>query len=211
MTPSPHLTNAAGGQMRFVFIRHGIAHDVDGRCVGHTDVPLSEAGARSVRELQLARGIHKLFSSDLARAADTATILSERLALPVIIDARLREMNFGDWDGCAWREIERCDGERFSDWMDQWFTAAPPNGETVNALANRVASWLDEQLADAQLRDATIVVVAHAGPIRAAICLLTKMPFKKMFDISVEHARATVVLISASATAVTHANTLAFP
>lgn len=198
-------------QMRFVFVRHGVAADVDGRCIGHTDVPLSPAGALAVHQLEVGGAVHKMVSSDLARAAETARILSAKMDAAPIFDERLREMNFGEWDGRSWSDIEQSDGARFSVWMERWTTEAAPGGETVQALAHRVASWLDEQLADDQLHGETIVVVAHAGSIRAAICLLTNAPIASMFDIAVEHACATIVDVSERGATVIESNTSAIP
>ena len=205
----PYLTNRPGCPLRLVFVRHGTARDVEGRCIGHTDVPLSEAGARSVGELEFDCPIDKIVSSDLSRAAASARILSQQLALPVAVDDRLRELYFGDWDGRTWNDIETCDGQRFSEWMAAWTTACPPNGETVDALVTRVAGWLHEQFRDTQSRGSTILAVAHAGSIRAAICQLTSMPIQQMFDIPVEYGRATVVEVSANLATVSQVNTRA--
>lgn len=192
--------------MRLVFVRHGAASDVQGRCIGQTDLPLSAKGAREITALQINTTVRKIVASDLARAHESTRLLAEQLRLSVARDARLREMNFGDWDGALWSELELSDGQRLSDWMDHWRTAAPPNGETVDALAHRVAWWLDEQLVDESLSESTVIVVAHAGSIRAAICLLTGTPLDKMFEIPVEHAHATIVEVSAAGATITASN-----
>lgn len=180
--------------MRFVFIRHGAADGVEGRCIGHTEVPLSVEGIAEIRQLTFdSANIGRLISSDLSRAAHSAQLISASVGTPVTVDARLREMNFGEWDGRTWVELEQTDGDRLAAWMEHWSSAAPPAGETVDMLAARVASFLNDQLVQAQSHRSTIVIVAHAGSIRAAICLLTHTPFSQMFEIPVEYARATVV------------------
>lgn len=196
VTTSPDRHAGPQSRLRFVFIRHGVATDVEGRCIGHTDVSLSAEGALAIRDLQFDVAPHRIISSDLARAYESARIIGASTGVFVETDSRLREMNFGVWDGQHWSDLERNDGKRLSQWMDHWITAAPPNGETVDALAHRVAWWLDEQLANDSLHGSTTLVVAHAGSIRAALCVLTGVPLEKMFDINVEHARATVLELS---------------
>lgn len=194
MTASKQFSLRTTGVVRFVFVRHGAAEGVEGRCIGHTDVPLSAEGATEIRQISF-EGVNvtRLVSSDLSRALQSAQIISESIGVPITTDARLREMNFGEWDGCTWNELEQSDGARLSTWMEHWTIAAPPAGETVNALLERVALWLNAQLAQTQSDITTIVIVAHAGSIRAAICLLTRTPPAKMFEIPVEYARATIV------------------
>lgn len=204
MTESLRLALLNQIDVRFVFIRHGAASDVHGRYIGHTDSPLSSKGAGDIRALTFT--VHntvKLVSSDLARASDSAQIISEAINVPIEHDARLREMNFGEWDGRLWSELEQSDGERLSVWMDNWTTAAPPLGETVGMLVERVATWLRDQIQKLPGHHSTVIVVAHAGSIRAAICLLSGTPTANMFDIPVEHAHATVVEISKNSTTIT--------
>lgn len=184
----------------FLFIRHGVASGVEGRCIGHTDVPLSAEGADSIRALvsawpvQLA-GIRprRLVSSDLRRAADSAAILGQAWSLEVEYDPRLREMSFGSWDGRLWSALEAEDGERFSAWMRAWTTAATPGGEGAVDVVGRARTWLEAQSARHDPPDTWVAVVSHAGWIRAAVSLLLGQPASEMFSIPVDHGRVTAL------------------
>jgi probable phosphoglycerate mutase len=83
--------------------RHGETDwNAAGRLQGHTDRPLNDRGRRQAKELadRLAReGADAVYTSDLARAKETAEIVGERLGLPVVVDADLREKNWGTWEG----------------------------------------------------------------------------------------------------------------
>jgi broad specificity phosphatase PhoE len=174
-----------------VFVRHGKADDVEGRCVGHFDAPLSEAGAAAIRNLATGlpgMRLSRLVSSDLARARDSAAILSEAVGIPVTLDPCLREMNFGSWDGRTWADIESTDGERCRAWMENWTTVAPPAGERLHDLVGRADSWIAELPGDE-----TVLVVSHAGFIRAAVCRLLARPSETLFDLSIDHAHAIVI------------------
>ena len=77
---------------------------------GHTDQPLNDYGRKQARALadRLAgNDIAAIYTSDLSRARETAEILAERLALPVVADPDLRERNWGNWEGLTGTERDR--------------------------------------------------------------------------------------------------------
>jgi broad specificity phosphatase PhoE len=86
-----------------LLVRHGETDwNAEGRLQGHTDRPLNDHGRRQANELaeRLAdEGADAIYASDLARARETAEIVGTRLGLPVVIDADLREKNWGSWEG----------------------------------------------------------------------------------------------------------------
>jgi alpha-ribazole phosphatase len=205
--------------LRLILVRHGEAADVDGRCIGHADVELSVMGQQSLRRLlertsgnsaqlgsERAASPFEITSSDLRRAVQSAEILAREFGISFSSDARLREVSFGEWDGRLWTEIEQNDSARLSFWMEHWTTAAAPGGESVNDLMIRVSSWIDEAIARTSGVDQTIVVVSHAGWIRAAHCYLLRTATAQMFDIPVEHARATIIEIQNERTTLVCAN-----
>lgn len=179
-----------------IFIRHGQAAGVEGRCIGHTDVPLSPQGIASLHALLLNQEITRIVSSDLKRAAESARIIAAGLQLPIEFAARLRELNFGEWDGRTWAELEEFDGERLKLWMDNWTQEAPPAGESMGQFVGRVANWLHDTVQAASAVEHTTLVVAHAGSIRVALSLLRDAPMANMFEIPVPHATPIVVQIN---------------
>jgi len=192
-----------------VFIRHGEAIGSDGRCIGHTDLPLSPTGAAAIQTLAAAwhnagtatvTGVPtRIVSSDLQRAADSASLLAAPWGIAVECTPQLREMHFGVWDGQPWSVIEAEDGERLQAWMEHWMTLTTPGGEDVSAVMQRATGWLAAHLHNPSLHGDTTVVVSHAGWIRAALTYLLNRSISQMFDIPVNHARTTIVRIHASA------------
>jgi alpha-ribazole phosphatase len=173
------------------FIRHGRAEDVDGLCIGHTDRGLSEAGHKEIEAFARRLDVHDLpcISSDLVRARTSA----ERLTTgPITLDPRLREMNFGEWDGRSWADLELADGAQLNEWMADWTTIRAPGGESFDDVVVRVRSWLDELPQD----ETRQLVVAHAGSIRAAAVVLLELPPSKAFALQVDHARVSTFSIA---------------
>jgi broad specificity phosphatase PhoE len=192
------MTGEPAPRIRFVFVRHGVAMGADGRCVGHTDLPLSPRGAADIRVLstRIARAVHgtpRVVTSDLRRAVDSAAIIARELCIDVDTNWRLREMDFGDWDGRSWAELGRDDDSRLRHWTDHWEETAPPGGESLDHLASRVTDWLHVELARTIGHDRTVVVVAHGGSIRVAVSLLLGKSLRQLFTLPIDHARATIV------------------
>ena len=192
----PHIPLDMSGA-GFLFIRHGEALDVEGRCIGQTDVPLSPHGVTTVEALAIAwpslfpkiRPV-RLVSSDLRRAADSAALLNVLWDLDIEHDPRLREMSFGAWDGRLWTDLADEDQSRLGAWMAAWTEVVTPGGEGAGDLVRRAGAWLADNTGQSE---GWTVVVAHAGWIRAALCLLLEQPVAGMFSIPVDHARVTAV------------------
>jgi alpha-ribazole phosphatase len=190
---------------RTYLVRHGTPAGVTGRCIGHCDVPLSEAGREEMRRLatSLPAEARRIVSSDLTRAVDSARVLAEAMNIPVSTDSRLREMDFGDWDGKDWRDIHATDADALSHWCGDFVNAPPPGGESLASMAARVALWLDDPAtvrADGETgdssTDSSTIVVAHAGVIRASICIITGVPLQHIFEITVDYGTVAAVLVS---------------
>jgi glucosyl-3-phosphoglycerate phosphatase len=194
---------------RIAFVRHGRAIVAENLCIGHTDVPLSPEGADAVRALVACPpepSLRRVISSDLRRASESATIIADAFGRDIHCDRRLREMNFGEWDGRSWTDIERDDGPRFLDWMDRWVDLAAPGGESAADVALRADEWIAET---PMKSDDSIIVVSHAGWIRAVLCRMLGRDLARMFEIPIDYARATIVEVTPAGSAIVAANVAA--
>jgi broad specificity phosphatase PhoE len=163
-----------------VLLRHGQTDfNVAGRMQGHLDSQLTEAGLAQAGAAapDIAKvAPHRLVSSDLSRAADTAGFVAEACGLPVGYDLRLRETHLGDWQGRTVQEIEQDYPGAIATWRSDP-TWAPPGGESrvdVVARSRPVVDELDADLTDVPA--ATAVLVAHGGLIAGLVCGLLELP-----------------------------------
>jgi alpha-ribazole phosphatase/probable phosphoglycerate mutase len=150
---------------RLLLVRHGQTEwNLRGLYQGHLDSPLTAEGreqARTVAQRLAAAGAARVVSSDLGRAWDTARIIGGLLELEPIADPDLRELDMGRLAGLTLEQIQaRPDYRREPHW--RW-----PSGESFDQLQARVLrsarAWLAEPGAS--------VLVTHAGPIRALLCV----------------------------------------
>ncbi|MGO4330832.1 alpha-ribazole phosphatase family protein [Cupriavidus sp. 2TAF22] len=151
--------------MDLVLIRHAQPQVAPGICYGALDLalaePVSPAPARMLAALEGLRP-QGILCSTLARARATASLLAEGLAAALVPepDARLRELDFGSWEGLAWDAVPRAELDA---WAADLLNARPHGGESAATAMARVVAWADALPAES--RDC-IWVVTHAGPMR---------------------------------------------
>jgi alpha-ribazole phosphatase len=138
---------------------------VEGICYGQSDVPTTvDAGAASAILLeQLVRDgtrVARVWTSPWHRTRSPSTLVAAALRVPIVVDARLSELAFGEWEGRAYAELEG--DARFGAWMRNWQSAAPPGGERLSDLVERVRAWRTDVLSCGE----AALAVTHAGVVR---------------------------------------------
>ena len=180
--------------MELLLVRHALPQGIEGRAVGHEDLPLAAAGAAQAWALAASwRGPapDRIFTSDLRRAAETARILGRRLGLAPTVDARLRELCFGEWEGQRWDDVHRHDADRLAAWGERWWEVPTPGGESFADLSRRVLEWFRETREAHP--DGVGVAVAHSGSIRALLGALLDWHRQQIFELRLDHARVSAV------------------
>ena len=195
-------------------IRHGIAQDAEGRALGWTDQPLAAEGRARIEALAATWSgppPNRCWVSDLRRTRETAAILATRWPTIIEPEPRLREMHFGEWDGRAWAELEAADGARLAAWMADWTTARTPGGEGWPDLLARVESWCVELRAAVGRGTGPLVVVAHAGSLRAILGVLLDLPPVALFKLRVERGAVTELSLTGRGAEVVSLNLQEWP
>lgn len=166
--------------MQLYLIRHSTPAIDKGICYGQTDVPLDpvyfDKACQLIRS-KLPDQIDTFYSSPLSRCLHLAQALS-----PVVIqDDLLMEMNFGDWEMQAWKDIE---AEPLNKWMTDFVREPTPGGENYIALHRRSTQFVSQLLKeDCQ----NVAVVSHAGNIRSLISWALDLPLKNSFRVNIKY------------------------
>jgi probable phosphoglycerate mutase len=160
---------------RLVLLRHGrTAHNADGRIQGQLDVELDELGrmqAEALGTVFAADPPDRVVSSDLARAAATASAVCDHVGLELHLDARLRETHFGQWQGLTGDEVAQRWPERFERWRRG--EDCPVDGETRTEVGARAAAAVHDHL-PAVPAGGTLLLVTHGGTARALVGTLCR-------------------------------------
>ena len=151
---------------RIIAVRHGeTAWNVDTRLQGHLDIELNDKGlwqAQRVAQALAQEQIGAVYSSDLARAWQTAQAIAEHHGLTVQPEPRLRERAFGDFEGRTFLDIERELPEQAERWRKRDPEFAPPGGgESLLQFRARVTAAVAHLAA--RHPGELLVLVAHGG------------------------------------------------
>lgn len=171
-------------ELELVLLRHGLTQwNAERRYLGQTDLSLLPNSLEQLSGQKEQNGLLGdfwcVYSSDLLRCRETLACMMPVLKDVVVYDKRLREMDFGDWEGCTYEQLKN--NSLYRSWLDEPWAITPPNGEAWEAFENRVDEFLSELLLavkeDAKsdlIRDVVlpghshkrVLVVTHGGVIR---------------------------------------------
>ncbi len=149
----------------FVLVRHGeTLWNTESKIQGQLDSPLTKTGLAQAESLAVhfkSQDFAALYSSDLGRAYETARCISEKNGLPIFADPRLRERNFGIFQGALKKHlaIQFPEASRYYHTHDPDYVI--PEGESLKQLSQRCVNFFEE-LAQKHLGE-RILVVAHNG------------------------------------------------
>lgn len=160
-------------------IRHGeLPEEYRGRYVGHGDPGLSEEGRHVSRHWETI-DCRKCFASPLRRARESTVGFTGE----VIIDHRLAEICFGDWEGCTYDEIEAMsDPSLLKLWHEEPENMVFPNGERVADFFVRVDEFFEE-LPRMIGEDAKVAVVTHGGILMRFLAQMRHIPSSRQFEV----------------------------
>lgn len=143
-----------------IVVRHGrTVANAQGRLLGRDDPPLDHEGLAQARALGAVIRPDRVVSSPLARARQTA----ESFGLPVEIDERWIELDYGALEGTPTADVPR---ETWAEWRAD-VCYRPEGGESLRELSDRVDQACADLVAESTRHD--VVVVTHVSPVKAAV------------------------------------------
>ncbi|HSI43140.1 MAG TPA: alpha-ribazole phosphatase [Methylotenera sp.] len=180
--------------MKLTLVRHTSLNIASNICYGQSDVDVSikfDEELRVLREKLLNKEFDAIYSSPLQRCHKLAQALSSDETLNfsernIVLDDRLKELHFGDWELSSWDDIPR---HVFDTWASDYANLAPPKGETFSQLHLRAKSFVED--VSSHLQDKNILVITHGGLIRALIAEVLQIPLKRLFRMTIDYASLT--------------------
>ena len=147
-------------------IRHGqTVANAAGLIQGRSDPPLTELGQRQAQAVAARLPPQgRILCSPLGRARHTAELAAAAHGLPIQVDDRWIELDYGDFEG---RPVDHVRHDLWANWRADPTWAAPGGGESLAAANHRVWPACDELIPE--ISDGDVVVVTHVGPIKAAV------------------------------------------
>jgi len=174
-----------------LLIRHGAADwNRDRRWQGQRDVPLNDDGlAQARRAAESLRGVplDAVYSSDLARARQTAEAVAAVTGAPLRLDRRLREIGLGRWEGMSFDEIRERDGPALDRFRADPLGTRAPDGESVPEVRQRVLA----ALADIRRAhpDGRVAIVSHGLALAVLRVHLLGIPLEDVWQHEPDNAR----------------------
>ncbi|USB34138.1 histidine phosphatase family protein [Paenibacillus sp. YPG26] len=175
--------------VEWIIVRHGQTKwNAERRYLGHTDLALlpgEEALLRPLASELHGLGFCAVYSSDLRRCPETLQRVRPDLIAGARFDQRLREMNFGEWEGKTYDMLK--DNPFYREWIDHPEQVTPPGGESWEHFSSRVSGFCTEVMSEMlnraeQTHDARdpafslypprILVLTHGGVVRLLRTLL---------------------------------------
>ena len=159
--------------MKIYLVRHTSVDVPEGTCYGQTDVPLKktfEEEAAVVYKKLAGKEIDKAFSSPLSRCRCLSVFCEYQDA---IIDDRLKELYFGDWETQRWNDID------MSIWENDWINPPTPNGESFKQMYARIVSFFNDLEQESYN---SVVIFTHGGVINCARVYFEQIDIDKSFE-----------------------------
>ena len=172
------------------FIRHG--EPVGGRRYRGSgiDDPLSELGWQQLRDTTAKLGgWQRIISSPMHRCIEFARWLSEQRGLPLEIQQDLREVGFGDWEGVDRDALKEERSVEYRAFYQNPVDNRPKGAESLDAFGTRVTTVFDHLLKTYPGQH--LLIVAHAGVIRAALGHVIRIPAVNWYSTAVDNAAVT--------------------
>ncbi len=132
-----------------------------------------------------------LYASPMLRVQQTLAPMAKQRDMQPTLMPGLREIDFGDWTGSRWDEVQTNFGASAFDWLEIIESNGIANGESIDSLMSRVRECL-LQIIHAHPHQ-KVAVFCHGGIIRVMIALLLEMPLKHMAYFNIEYGSISAV------------------
>jgi len=166
--------------MEIYLVRHTTPDIEKGICYGQSDLGVASSFDTEVAKIHTTIPLHEIsevYSSPLERCKRLAATFNK----PITFDERLKELNFGNWELKAWNDI---DPTELDPWMEDFVNVPVPYGESYIMLQKRILNLYNSLEA---IPNKKIIIVSHAGPIRALLSYIRQIDLQDSFSINIKY------------------------
>ena len=174
---------------KFYLVRHGETEATNGgKICGHLDLDLTTDGIADIEDVAdwfCTVPIDAIFCSPLKRTSQSADIIAKATKHSTFFKhSGLIEKKEGVWEGKTYWQIRDEDSKLWEKWSKNPIDFAPPDGESIKDLVHRVGRAIEDIIKN-QKKGNNLVLVTHAGVIRAFLIHALKIPVENFFRIDV--------------------------
>ncbi len=189
--------------MRLCLVRHTRPALNPGICYGQSDIAVNPDSFE--QELAILTDKLKTLTADqiISSPLQRCSLLARRLSATsgYYSDPRLMELNFGAWEMQAWEAIPRSELDL---WSQHYIDSAPPQGESFRQLAARVGAAVQQLVSD--YPDQTVLMITHAGVIRAILRQTLNLPLNETFKFQLDYGGISQIQLDAAGHSVAYIN-----
>lgn len=180
---------------KLILVRHATTKDnINGNLSGHIDSDLSDLGNTQILKLNKfleKENIDCIYTTTSTRTKNTIKDIAKSKNLNIVESDKLKEINFGDFEGMNFEYIKNSFPEEFEKIIQNEFEYKYPNGESLVDSYNRVCKELNYILESN--KEKTILICAHAGTIRNIISYLIGNTHEYHWNFKIDNASISII------------------
>lgn len=199
----PHMLTKSIEENKVCFlVRHGESTDnaSGDKYSGITDSPITERGLRQASDIGRAlqkENIDRIYTSPMKRAVETARAIQSKTGGMLIIDRRLRELDYGEWEGLTRQEVFARWPSLYNAYKQDPIMNRPPNSENPQDAAERVLSlWAEIQTSMSLEHFSKIVLVTHNSLAKIFVCSILGEQLTQYRERRIDNGSITKVIIN---------------
>lgn len=180
---------------RLYLIRHGQSEwNILNKIQGQTNTFLTDLGkqqALCIANKLVKENIDIIYTSDLARAQDTARTISQKIDKPLMISESIREIKFGPWEGLNTSQMQERYREEHLIWTKEPERLKVDGIETLEELKTRALGWVEEIIKENEGKN--IAIVSHGATLKVLILGLLDMPLTHFKNLSISNVALSII------------------
>lgn len=174
--------------MEVYLVRHTQPNVDKNICYGQLDLALAESFENDFHTIQskLPLNVDIIYTSPLERCVELSKKIADAYQYDIKnykADTRLMELNFGEWEGKSWDDIDK---NILGEWMSNFVKYRVPGGENFEDLYERAMGFWEREIKQNSENSYRMLIVSHAGFIRTLLCYLQNIPLDKAFNIAID-------------------------